>query len=244
MDFIFEIFKDLPRLGPGSEQTTLKALSKIKLKNNSKVLDIGCGTGSQTITLAKNINGKITAIDINKPYLEKLKKFAEKNNLNSKINTVQQSMFQLNFRDNSFNLIWGEGSIYNLGFEYGINYLKNFIKKNGYLAVSEVCWFKYNPPEIVIDFWKSEYPSIRTIQENVDIINKIGLNVICHFSLPKSDWNDNFYNPLNKRIELLKKKYADDKEKQLMLNQTKHEIDLYTKFSEFYGYEFFIMQKK
>mgnify|MGYP006308078833 FL=1 len=29
-----------------------------------KVADIGCGTGGQTITLAKNLNGPIAAVDL------------------------------------------------------------------------------------------------------------------------------------------------------------------------------------
>ena len=66
LELIIDLHKNSDRQGPGSENDTLKALNFLKLPTdqNLKVADIGCGSGGQTISLAKNINGKIIAVDL------------------------------------------------------------------------------------------------------------------------------------------------------------------------------------
>ena len=45
-----ELFINLPKCGPGSEQSIRKAYKFLdELPEQPKILDIGCGTGMQTI---------------------------------------------------------------------------------------------------------------------------------------------------------------------------------------------------
>ena len=53
------------RFLPGSPEVTRKALSFIdNLTNESKIADIGCGTGGQTMVVADDAPGHITGIDL------------------------------------------------------------------------------------------------------------------------------------------------------------------------------------
>ena len=73
LDLIIEYHKDNERQGPGSEEATLKALSYIpNINEKTMLLDIGCGTGGQTLTLAKNTVSHITAIDMLPQFLRRL----------------------------------------------------------------------------------------------------------------------------------------------------------------------------
>ena len=48
-----------------------KALAKLDLQSNSKVLDIGCGCGATTLEIAKVVSeGTVTGLDISVPMLD------------------------------------------------------------------------------------------------------------------------------------------------------------------------------
>ena len=71
VSLICEYFSSMERQGPGSTETTLKALSFIDhLHDESKIVDLGCGTGAQTMVLAKNTPGTITALDVFPGFIE------------------------------------------------------------------------------------------------------------------------------------------------------------------------------
>ena len=64
-NLICEYFSNVERQGPGSPEATLKALSFIdNLADNSRIADLGCGTGGQTMILAENAPGQITGLDL------------------------------------------------------------------------------------------------------------------------------------------------------------------------------------
>jgi ubiquinone/menaquinone biosynthesis C-methylase UbiE len=244
MNVFYELFENLPRGGPGSDQCTEKAFGKLKgLPANPKILDIGCGVGSQTLALARCTSGFITAMDNHQPFLDKLSNRANKAELAHRIKPVNGSMFKLEFESESFDVIWSEGAIYIMGFEDGLNAWKNVLKPGGYIAVSELSWFKPDPPEKLKDFWDRDYPGMKSLEENMEIIKKCGYTDISHFNLPDSVWWDSFYNPMEEQIMTLQQKYAEDPEALETLMTQALEINLFQKYSDWYGYVFYIMQK-
>ena len=49
---------------------------------------------------------------------------------------------------------------------------------------------------------------------------------------------------MKKKINELKKKYYDNKNALQTFEECEKEIKIYNKYSDYFGYEFFIMQKK
>jgi hypothetical protein len=82
-----------------------------------------------------------------------------------------------------------------------------------------------------------------SVEENLKTIEALGYRVLGHFTLPESCWLEEYYAPMLERVAMLREKYAGDAEKQAMLDEELVEVDLYRKYSNWYGYEFYIMQK-
>jgi ubiquinone/menaquinone biosynthesis C-methylase UbiE len=242
-DIFFEIHKDLPRQGSGRDEYTQKAFEMIPKINQPNILDIGCGPGLQTIKLAKLSDGKITAIDIHQPYLDQLKKHVIREKLSDRINILNKSMINMDFSEEEFDIIWAEGSIFIIGFEKGIIEWKKFIKQKGFLAIHEMTWLRDDPPKEISDYWERVYPQISTIENILEIIRKCGYKIIGYFPLPEDAWWELYYNPLEKRLKMLEKKYKDNPEALEMIQEEYEEIDLFKKYNKWYGSVFYVMQK-
>lgn len=93
IQLICEYFSNVERQGPGSADTTIKALSFIdNLNDDSKIVDLGCGTGGQTITMAQNCKGQITAIDLFPDFIDILNKNAQNLNLQKRVKGDRKSV--------------------------------------------------------------------------------------------------------------------------------------------------------
>ena len=73
------LHKPLDRQGPGSTEATERVMDFIDgLASMERVLDLGCGTGAQTMLLADSIPGIIMDIDLYSDFTDALNAQAEK----------------------------------------------------------------------------------------------------------------------------------------------------------------------
>lgn len=242
-DLFFEVHKDLPREGPGSDASTSRALAQlVGLSPNPLILDVGCGPGMQTLALSRLTGGKIIAVDTHQPFLDDLNRRAHQVGLDDHIVTRNQSMFALDFVEASFDAIWSEGAIYIIGFEAGLRAWQRFLKPGGYAAVSELTWLRPNPPLEIRTYWEQEYPAIGDLKQNLARVQAAGYRPLGHFVLPPSDWMDPYYTPLEARLEMLRQKYSQDAAVLAQLVEHQREIDLFRQYHEWYSYIFYTMQ--
>jgi len=244
MKYLYELCELLPRCGPGNNESTRRAFNAMpKLPKEPYMLDIGCGSGMQTIELAKISNGKIIALDNYQGFLDILMRKADKEGLRKNIIPKNISMLEMDFNPNSFDIIWSEGALYFLGFQNGLKRCRELLKDNGYLAVTELVYIASDPPIPVVQFLESEYPDIKDIKSNVELIQNEGFYLLSNFTLPESSWLDNYYLPMEKELPYLIKKYQNNQVALDVFEFFQNEVDSYKKYSKYYGYEFFIMQK-
>ncbi|NOX89990.1 MAG: class I SAM-dependent methyltransferase [Calditrichaeota bacterium] len=241
---MYELFEALPRCGPGDNESTRRAFNTItKLPKQPFILDIGCGPGVQTVELAKVSNGKILALDNHQPFLDKLMKTAGDEGLADNIIPKNMSMLAMDFDENTFDIIWSEGALYFMGFKNGLKRCRQLLKNGGYLAVTEIVYLVPDPPAPVIQYFEREYPDITDVNDKIGLIRDEGFKLISDFTLPESSWIDSYYLPMEKELSHLNEKYQGNEAALAIFDEMRHEIDFYKKYSDFFGYEFFIMQK-
>lgn len=244
IEYIYELCEALPRSGPGDNECTRRAFNSIPGHSRHPfILDIGCGQGMQTVELAKISNGKIIALDNHQGFLDLLMACARKEGLEKNIIPQNMSMLDMNFEEETFDIIWSEGALYFMGFQNGLKRCHQLLKDKSCLAVTELVYTAPNPPAEVIEYFEDEYPDIKNIEEKIEIIKKEGFNLISNFTLPESAWLNNYYLPMEKELPRLNKKYEGNEVALAVFEGCRNEANFYRKYSKFYGYEFFVMQK-
>lgn len=246
MELFWQIHRDIPREGPGSEEYTLKALSLIKSKEQmNRIVDIGCGPGMQTLTLAINTGAEVTAVDTHQPFLDRLAVMVKKEKLEGRIRIQNVSMFELPFKEGAFDVVWSEGAIFIIGFERGLKEWRRLVRPGGYIVVSEATWLctKEQAPKECREFWDGAYPTMGTIGENIEAAFNLGYKLIGTLVLPEACWWE-YYTPLEKNIKALLRQHPDDNKIKAFIEEEYREIEIYTKYKDYYGYVFYIFQRK
>ena len=244
LELIVEVHAGLERQGPGSPEVTIKALNFLdNLNNISRVLDLACGTGGQTMILAQNTTGNIIGVDICPAFINIFNDNAKKLNLQDRVTGIVGSMEDLSFQKEEFDLIWSEGAVDSIGFEKGIGYWNRFLKKNGYIAVTCPSWFTDERPAEIEKFWVDATHGLGTIWHNISIMQKTGYSFVAAFVLSEKCWTENYFIPREAAEKVLLEKYDGNKAVEAYVENDKYEVELYSKYKQYYGYVFYIGKK-
>ena len=243
MALLLDVHRGLPRQGPGDDASTLRALEMCSgLRVRPDVLDVGCGPGMQTVTLAQATGGTVTAVDMFEQFLDELRDRAVEAGVRERVQVMRGDMNDLPFGKDSFDLVWSEGAAYIMGITNAFEGWKQFLRPEGYLVVSELVWLVHRSqvPQELFDFFHGEYPGITDVPGNLARIGDCGYEVVGHFTLPDDAWWTHYYDPLARNLEVMREKYRLDPQAQRFIDDSADEQRLRREYADLYGYEFIV----
>ena len=201
---------------------TIEAFQRLPKLENPRILDIGCGSGVPTMELAKLSDGEVIGIDIDPDLLDILNRKIEQEGLTNRVKAIKCSLLDIKFLDNSFDIIWAEGSITTLGVEKSLREWNRLLKPKGFLVIHD---------------------EIKHFFEKRHIVASCGYKLIEHFSLPEEAWWEEYYSPLEIKIKELYKKYSNAPDALEVLNIHQNEVDVVKASPKSFHSVFCIMQK-
>ncbi|MEO1080002.1 MAG: methyltransferase domain-containing protein [Pseudomonadota bacterium] len=242
LTLLTELHIDGERQGPGSEAMTRRAIELAGLGGcpDLRILDIGCGTGAATLVLARETGARIVAVDFLRPFLDRLQERARAAGLGGRIQERCIDMNDLDFAEESLDVVWSEGAVYNLGFERGIRAWRPWLKRGGVLAVSELTWLTQSRPRELESYWQETYSEVATAGVKISQLEAAGFRLLGYFPLPESCWLKHYYEPLRERLRLLDSRHPNCAVAQALVQSENREIDLYERFANHVSYGFYI----
>jgi len=235
---LLRLFKGMSRKGPGSEASTLRALSLCPLPDRPTVADLGCGSGASTLVLARSLQVPILALDADGTALDDLWEAARAQGLLPMVTPCTGDMAAPEIPREGLDLLWSEGAIAHIGWREGLRIWKELVRPGGVMAMTDATWLEEDPPLEARRAWEQWYPGMGTEASNLQIARGLGMEVISCFQLPRQDWWDYFEQAARQCQQ-----HRGDESLSDVIAAMQDEIDLYRRTGQSYGYVFYILRK-
>lgn len=236
-DALYELMAGLRRHAPGGRASTLRAIEAARpyLPANPRALDLGCGVGRSAELLRQELGARVVGLDLHRPFLQEA--------AGRKIDVAVADMARPPFAPATFDLVWSEGALYQMGIEPGLQLAAQLLRGDGIVAFTELCWFAPEPPADAQRFWAAEYPGMRDVVTLRAVAEQVGYEVLEAFRLPRADWEKEYYGPLRRRVAELAPLAQKREELRLVLTATEQEIRMFDRHGDSFGYLFLVLRK-
>ena len=235
------LFGGMEKLGPGSNLHTLHVLHLLPKRKFGVIIDAGCGTGRQTIALAKELRTLIHAVDAYDQFLVDLRRRAKKAGAEHLVQVHCMDMQDIPAVFQHVDLLWSEGAAYNIGFPKALTIWAQAINPGGFAVVSELSWLREQAPNVVREFFQSAYPDMRSVRQNTVTAESAGYKVLTTYTLPKDTWVEGYYDVLEPRAKSLSD--HPDSSVREFATETIKEIAIFRRSEDSYGYVFYVLQR-
>ena len=235
------LFGGMEKLGPGDDSYTRDMLRALPRQQFNVVVDAGCGTGRQTLVLARELRTVVHAVDVHEAFLSELKGRAREAGLGPLVRTHCMDMRGIPVEFPAIDLLWAEGAAYNIGFANALTLWASAIPAGGFAVVSELCWLRDPVPDAVKEYFLAGYPDMQSLEANAAICAKAGYEVLATRTLPPEAWVKGYYDVLESRAKSLVS-HADPGVRGFA-EETLKEIEIFGAAEGIYGYVFYALRR-
>ena len=192
------------------------------------------------LLLAKHFGQPVLCVDTSSEFLAVLTSRAKQAKLEDLIVPLCTDMGALDPAVHRFDLLWSEGAAYNLTFAGALRAWRPLMADGGIAVVSELSWFGPERPREPAEFWGAAYPDMASEMSNQAAAEQLGYQVLFTERLPSRAWWANYYTPQSAQLDA----HAGSSSKMLqsVIAETRQEMDLFRRFSDHYGYTFYVLQ--
>ena len=235
------LFGGMEKLGPGSNADTLHVLGLLPKQGFRVVIDAGCGTGRQTLVLAKELCTLVHALDSHEPFLSDLVQRTGDAQVGHLVRAHCMDMKDIPQAFQGIDLLWSEGDAYNIGFRNALVTWAPALTRDGIAVVSELSWLKEQAPDAVREFFRSGYPDMRSVRDNLAVAESAGYKVVTTYTLPRGAWVNGYYDMLAPRAKALLD-HPDPRVRDFAA-ETVQEIEVFQCSEDSYGYVFYVLER-
>lgn len=243
--YFIEAFQGMQRLSPGSHRTNKLMFDQLSKKEDFTLLDVGCGMGQQALRIAQSFpQARIIAIDNHVDYIRQLNQKASELNLGQRLQGMVQSVEEMNFPPEQFDVIWASGSIYLTGFAQGLAQWEDLLAPEGRIICNDICWKKSAPVDHRKGIVEKQYGTLTTGEEKIKVAEDLGYTLRKHHVQGDADWLEGYYYPLERRLLQMAVKYAQEPQAMQVIESLKLEIECYYRYFHLISYEYFVLEKQ
>jgi len=232
-----EVFSELDWWGPATPEATRRALAMVPFAPET-ILEIGCGPGMATMTLAEATSARITATDTDHGALDRLRDRVAAQDMSDLVTVRPLDMALLPAPDQRWDVIWAEGSAYIIGVERAMQDWRHFLRPGGVLVFSEMMWRTETPSAELRAYWASEYPAMTHVAQRLAQAKLGGYRVLDHFDMGREAM-DTYYHPLQARVAAMQTRLAGSR----VLDDLCAELAAYHACGGLVSFEMFVLQK-
>ncbi|MGM9694119.1 MAG: class I SAM-dependent methyltransferase [Alloprevotella sp.] len=239
---ICDYFSHLRRQGPGSSATTRRAVQLLGGVRGLHLADVGCGTGSSALLLAKSGAASVTCVDFFPQFLDKLSERSAEAGVADRVHPLCGDMSSLPFAPSSLDGIWCEGAVYNMGFRAALTSWRQFLKPGGFIALTEAVWLTSRRPAEAVDFWAEAYDGIDSVSAKMAEAEACGYVPVASFVLPSTCWTREFYRPARSVQRDFLAAHPGNATVRAFIENQRREAEIFERCGTSYGYCFFLLR--
>lgn len=229
----------LPREGPGEAADVAWLGRLLTLPRGADICDAACGPGADIAALEQLApEARVTAFDKHARFAAR----ARRDHPGARV-LRGQLIAREPLEDGTshdpvslgpFDLIWCAGAAYIEGVEACLDHWRDALKPSGVIAFSECCWFTDTPSPEPRALWK-DYPEMRNQAGISTWIHSEGFRILGQRRLSAAAW-ENYYGPLDERIEALRPEAEANEELAEVLAMATSEAEIWRAYADEFGY--------